>query len=166
MNKLPKYIKIPLGNLLDLFPLSVSGYTLGYYKIINFLHKYKIRTLVLSLLVYNVVVDYNIFKQAYGTFYPGIIFNIKALCVIFIFSLFPSDKIKNKYISKFIIFVTNYTAGVYYMHMTLDQYLNDFFVFFKKRTFTVVITEYAICYYICFFGTLIFGRTPLKFLFC
>ena len=166
MNKLQKYIKIPLGNLLDLFPLSVSGYTLGYYKIINFLHKYKIRTLVLSLLVYNVVVDYNIFKQAHGTFYPGIIFNIKALCVIFIFSLFPSDKIKNKYIFKFIIFVTNYTAGVYYMHMTLDQYLNDFFVFFKKRTFTVVITEYAICYYICFFGTLIFGRTPLKFLFC
>ena len=151
---------------MDLFPLSVSGYNLGFYKILNFLHNYKIRTLILSLLIYNVIEDYKIFADVEGAYYPGIRHNIRALCVIFIFSLFPSEKINNKYLSKCIIFITNYTAGVYYIHVILNIYLNNFFDYFKKRNFTVVIIEYTICYYICFFGTLIFGRTPLKYLFC
>ena len=55
INKLHEYKKKAIGNLLDLFPLSVSGYNLGFYKILNFLHNYKIRTLILSLLIYNVI---------------------------------------------------------------------------------------------------------------
>ena len=133
INKLPKLKKIPLGNLLDLFPLSVAGYTLGFYKILNILHKYKIRTLILSLLTYNVVVDYKIFANVKGTFYPGIIHFFKALCVIFIFSLFPSEKINNKYLSKFIIFITNYTGRVYYLHINLNDYLTEYFYYFKKK---------------------------------
>lgn len=166
INRIPNYKKVSVGSLLDLFPLSVSGYTLGAYKILNYLHKYKIRTLILSLLVYNVVESYFIFANVGGIFYPGVRYNIKGLCVIFIFSIFPSEIIKNKYISKFIIFVTNYTAGVYYLHMNFNQYLAEFFNDYKKPNFTAVIIEYILCYYICFFGTLIFGRTPLKYLFC
>ena len=166
INKLPDYKRIAEGNLLDLFPLSVTGYSLGFYKIINFLHKYKIRTLILSLLVYNVIEDYKIFANVRGIFYPGLKLHIQCLCLIFIFSLFPSEKISNKYLSKILFFITNYTGGVYYLHFNLHHYLIEFFKYFKNTTFTGVIIEYTICYYICFIGTLIFGRTPLKFLFC
>ena len=166
INNLPRYKRTPLGNLLDLFPLSVTGYTLGFYKIINYLHKYKIRTLILSLLTYNVIEDYEILSSVKGIFYPGLKLHIQCLCLIFIFSLFPSEKISNKYLSKILFFITNYTGGVYYLHFNLHHYLIEFFKYFKNTTFTGVIIEYTICYYICFIGTLIFGRTPLKFLFC
>ena len=118
------------------------------------------------MLTYNVIEDYKILSNVNGTYYPGLKLNIKALCFIFVFSLFPSEKINNKYLRKFITFITNYTGGVYYLHMTLHLYLTDFFYYFKNTTFVGVIIEYTICYYICFFGTLFFGKTPLKFLFC
>jgi len=110
--------------------------------------------------------DYKIFIEIKGVFYKGIRFNIQATCIIFIFSLFPSDKIKNKYIQKFLTIITNYTAGVYYLHMALGKYLQYYFDDVKKRNFRGLFITYFVCYLISFFGMLIFGKTPLKYLFC
>ena len=147
-------------------PFAVTGFILGFYRVINILQKHKIKTLILSIIIYNVIADYKIFRDIRGVIYFGIELNVKSLCIVCIFSLFPSEKINNKYISKFLIFITNYTAGVYYLHMTIPKY---FFVYsneIKKGTFLGVIYCYLICYFICFFGMVIFGKTPFRYLFC
>ena len=151
--------------LFESIPYTVTGFTLGYYKIIDILQNHKIKTLTLSLIVYNVIADYKIFINKNGINFFGVDKNIKTLCIIFIFSLFPSDKIKNKYLSKFLIIITNYSAGVYYLHTPIFQYLQISVDEFKKGSLLAIFIDYLICYFICFVGMLIFGRTPLKYLF-
>ena len=41
-------------------PYAVTGLTLGYYKIIDIIQKHKIKTLILSVVVYNFFYDYEI----------------------------------------------------------------------------------------------------------
>ena len=147
-------------------PYAITGYTLGFYKIIDFILLNKLKSLILSMTIYKFVADYNIFIDIKDLFYKGIKFNIQSICIIFIFSFFPSDKIKNKYIVNFLKLITNYTAGVYYLHYALRYYLNIYFYDIKKGTFLGLFINYFICYFICFLGMLIFGKTPFKYLFC
>lgn len=164
--KCPKYNKRTISYFFVSITFAVTGYTLGYYKVLDILQKYKIKTLILSVIIYNIVVDYNIFTDTRFMPYQGIDLNIQCICIIFIFSLFPSDKIKNKYFLKFLIIITNYTAGVFYLHLSIKRYLNIFFKSIKNYTFTGVIIIYIFCYLICLVGMMILGKTPLKYLFC
>ena len=109
---------------------------------------------------------HKVFINKNGVIYNGINLNIQSMCLIFTFSLFPSDIISNKYISQFLILITNYTGGIYYMHVPIRKYLNYFSDNIEKGTFLGQIMTYCIIYFICFIGTLIFGKTPIKYLFC
>ena len=144
----------------------IIGFTLGFCNIIDYLGKRKIKTLVISVIIYYILENYQIFHNTRGFGYVGIELNIKSLCLIFIFSSFPSEKIKNKYLSKFIIVITNYTAGVFYLHIVIQRYFSDYFNDLKRGTFRGLFIDYIICYFICFFGMLIFGKTPIKHMFC
>ena len=124
--KYPNYKGRTLGFLFVSVPFAITGFTLGYYKIFIILTKHKIEVLVLSLLVYKLLSDYDIFTNIKGVIYQGIKLNILSICLVFIFSLFPSDKIKNQFLSKFLISITNHTAGVYYMHLAVNNYLSFF----------------------------------------
>lgn len=84
---------------------------------------------------------------------------------IFIFSLFPSDKITNFKIEKIIKNMTNYTAGVYYLHLTIILYFRNYINPIKNGTLFGLFIIYLICYFICFIGMKIFGKTKLKNLF-
>jgi hypothetical protein len=108
----------------------------------------------------------NLFVKIKHGLYPGFKLNIRAICIIFIFSLFPSEKITNKYISKFLQTITNYTGPVYYLHIPLSRYLSYYNKDVKYLTFSGLFIDYFACYCVGFFGTLIFGKTPLKYLFC
>ena len=151
--------------LFETLPFAVTGFSLGYYNIINILQNYKMKTLIMSSIIYKVILDYNIFRKIKGINFQGINLNIQSICLIFIFSLFPSDKIKNKYLQKFLISITNYSAGVFYLHISIREYLSDYFDDIKKRNFRGVIITYLICYFICFLGMIFFGKTPAKYLF-
>ena len=163
--KYPNYKGTTLGFLFESVPFAITGFTLGYYKIFDILTKNKIEVLVLSLLVYKLISDYDIFTNIKGVLYQGIKLNILSICLVFIFSLFPSDKIKNKFFSKFLISITNHTAGVYYMHLAVNNYLSVFIVAIKNGTFLGLIITYIFCYYISFIGILFFRKTPLRYLF-
>ena len=162
----PYYNKYIYGLFLESLSFAVTGYTLGIYKVIDILQKNKIKTLILSILIYNIIADYNIFINNNGVIYNGINLNIQSMCLIFIFSLFPSDKITNKYISKYLILITSFTGGIYYMHVPIRKYLNYFSDNIEKGTFLGQIMVYCIIYCICFIGNSIFGKTPIKYLFC
>ena len=79
--------------------------------------------------------------------------------------MFPSKKIKNKTIIKFIKLITGHTAGVYYLHIVIYKYLTPIFISVKNKTLKGSIMIYLTCYLICFIGTLIFGKTILRNLF-
>ena len=132
---------------------------------LDIIQKHKIRTFVLSFLIYNIIADYNIFRNIKGSMYPGLNLNIQSICLVFIFSIFPSHYITNKYIQKLLNIITSYTAGIFYIHVPIHKYLKDYSYNMRKRTFKGMIQEYLICYFICFVGMLIFGKTPLRHMF-
>lgn len=162
----PDYNRYTFARLFGMLPLGVTGFTLGFYKIIDYLKKHTIQSLFFSYLIYYFIINYKVFVNLPIDNYYGISLNIKACCIIFIFSLFPSQIIKNKYIKRFLAAITNYSAGVYYLHISIHKFFSDFFNDIKNGTFLGIIINYLICYFICFFGILIFGKTSIKYLFC
>ena len=165
INKKERYKKYTIGRMYEMIPHAVIGLTIGYYNIINILQNIKIKAFVFSILIYNFIDDFNVFVIVRGFGYSGIYLSVKSICVIFIFSLFPSDKINNKYLKKFLIIITKYSGGIYYLHLSMISYFDDFINEFKKHSFFSVVINYLICYFICFLGNLIFGKTFLKYLF-
>ena len=164
--KYPYYNRRTLGLFFESVPFAVTGFTLGFYKIFDILQKIKFKVFFLSILIYNLFANYNIINKKKGVIYQGLKLNIESVIIIFVFSLFPSDKIKNKFISKFITLITNYTAGIYYLHFSIRYYFMDYINCIKRGTFFGTIIIYLICYFICFISLIIFGKTSIKYLFC
>jgi len=164
--KYPEHKRVTLSSFFEDIPFAVTGFTFGQYQIFDKLQKHKIKTFFLSLLVYNFFDDYNIFTDIRTVLYPGFKYHIRAICIVLIFSLFPSEKIQNEHIGKFLRLITSYTGPVYYLHTSLRDYLSYYNNDIKNGTFRGLIITYFIIYVFSFFGTLIFAKTPLKYLFC
>ena len=164
--KYPYYNHRTLGLFFESVPFAVTGFTLGFYKMLDILQKNKFQIFSLSILFYSLFANFNIITKGKGVIYQGLKLNIQAINIIFAFSLFPSDAIKNKFISNLLTVITNYTAGIYYLHWSIRIYFKGYFYFIKNGTFIGTIFIYLICYFICFIGLLIFGKTPFKYLFC
>ena len=82
----------------------------------------------------------------------------------FLFYLTPNEIIRNKYIIKFIEFISIHTAGIYFIHYQIFYYLNIFSLL-NHRTLSETIIIYFISYFISLFGKLIFRKTKLINLF-
>ena len=158
--------KMPLGRLDEVFPFATSGFTLASLGIINYLQKNKIKTIILCILIFFSLEIYHVFSiLAEGIAYPGICLNVKSICLILCFSLFPSEIITKSNVSNIIIYITNYTAGEYYLHTLIYKYFKKLFKFIKQGTLFGCFIIYIICYFICFIGIKIVGKTKLKYLF-
>ena len=81
------------------------------------------------------------------------------------FSLLPLNIIKNIYIIKFCKSLTNYTSGVYYLHIPIYLYLSNYIKLIKQKNLCSCIILYIICYCISYIGIKIFGKTKLRNLF-
>ena len=88
-----------------------------------------------------------------------------SICLFIIFVIFPSEKINNKIILKIIKQITNYTAGIYLTHIPIREYLKPYIKDIKDANIKGCIIIYITCYFICFIGSLLFGRTKLRNLF-
>ena len=75
----PKYHKYSLEYSFECIPFTITGFTLGYYKVIDNIQKNKIKILILSIIIYNVTADYNIFTKIKGLGYQGIKYNIQSI---------------------------------------------------------------------------------------
>ena len=171
-NYFQKYLPIQKNNkytilrMFEMVPLGVTGFIIGYFNIINKINKYKFQTLVISCITYHIVNNYQLFRIVKITLYSGIELNIKSICAIFIFSLFPSDKITDKNLQKVFNLLTNYSAGLFYLHIPIRNYGRKYIDEIKNQTFLGIVYNFLICYSISVVGDLIFGKTPLKYLFC
>lgn len=163
--KLPNYNRYSISRLFGMLPLASTGLIFGSYGAINFIQNNSKKSLILLIIIYNLINKYHVFANQRNGNYYGIDLNIKAICIISIFSLFPSEKIHNQYLKKFLTTITNYSGGIYYLHLSIKYFFNPYFKDIKNGTFFGIIINYNICYLICFFGMLLFRKTTLKYLF-
>ena len=155
-----------IARMYEVIPFAVTGFIIGFYKVMKIIQNIQIKTFIISIIVYNAVKDYKIFSDIRGVSFYGIHLNIQSICLIFIFSLFPLNNIKNNYLKRFINIILNYSAGIYYLHVSIHNYLKFDFNVFKDGTFLCIIINYIICCCICHIGMLFFSQSPLKYLFC
>ena len=154
-----------LGRLTEMIPYSVTGFTLAYFEIINKLQNYKIKTFLFSLIIFSLIEKYEIFTKIEGIAYSGIKLNVHSLSLIFLFSIFPSEKISNQLLISFLTNISKYTGGVFYLHWSIISYLRNVIRSIKEGSFIGCIIVYFICYMICFIGIKYFEKTRFKYLF-
>ena len=153
------------GRILELIPYSVAGFLISSSGIIKFFKKFRLKTIITCLYIIYFILYYDIFTKINGHMYQGVKMFLVSICIFIVFAMFPSEIIKNKIIIKIIKQLTNHTAGVYYLHINLYEYLYDYNIHIKNRTIKGCMINYLICYLICFIGSFIFGKTKLRSLF-
>ena len=157
---------ITFGRIVEMIPFSVIGFIIASQKIIIYLRKYKLKVFLFCIYSIFFLFKYKVFSsEIKGNGYHGMKIFLESILIFICFSMFPSEKIKNKKILQILKKITNYTAGIYYIHETLFRYCKIYFIIFKKYTFKGCIIIYLICYLICFSGSIVFGKTKLRNLF-
>ena len=162
-NKYNLVVSIPLGNILELCPSSSIGFSFGAVNLINLLQKVRLKTICFCGFFLYLLFIYDIFKEVKGFFYPGIFNTLGGMFLFITFSIFPFDKLKNKFIISIIKIFSNYTGGIYYFHLLIRNAFRINII--KERKFQGSLMIYIICYIICFVGQKIFFKTKLKYIF-
>ena len=153
-----------LGKEMEFIPFAVTGFIICELNIIDKTKNYKIKTFIISFIIYKLIQFFEIFARFKGVQYNGIKLNVCSTCIILIFSLVSIQK-DNKYI-KLINILTNFTGGIYYIHRIVEKYFQFLFYDIKKGTFCGIILIYLFSYIICFTGTLMSRNTKAKYIFC
>jgi len=154
-----------LGRIAEIFPFTITGLYLGSLNIFDLLNIHKIKTLIFSSLIFCFLEIYSVFSIIKGISYSGVDKNIRAISLIFIFSLFSSEQITNKKIKIFLRHISNYTGGIFFLHYTVYIYFKKFIKLIESGTFLGCIIIYLICYLLCFIGAKFSGKTKFKYLF-
>jgi len=153
------------GTIIEIIPYTVTGFTLASYNLINKTNKSKEKKKIIFaiIIILFFIEKYNIIRSSRGFRYPGIDQNVGGICLIIFFSFITFTK---KPIFLFIFkHITNYTGGVYYLHIVVMNILKKKISFIGNKTFLGGFIIYIICYFVCFIGMKIFGNTKLKNLF-
>ena len=126
-------------------------------------------TIINSLIILSFITKLKVFSNIKTFKYGGIRLNIAAICIFFIFYLFPFSVIKNKILINIIKQLTSYTGGIYFIHnligrgYILRKILSILEI--ERHSLLECIIVFIISYIICFYGTRLFGRTKLRHLF-
>ena len=155
--------KFSLGRFILMLPFASTGFYLASLKIFKIISNYKIKAITYCIYFFFLFEKFNI-KYSIEK-YSGILINVRAICLIFIFSLFPSNIITNFKVEKIIKYIISYTAGVYYLHMTIILYLKNYIKPIRYGTLFGIFIIYIICYIISFIGIQLFGKTKFRYLF-
>ena len=146
-----------------LFYASI-GMTVSFLININNLRFHRKKTLFFCLFVLYIIRDFSLIEKNF--YYLKSIFNgIAATCYFIFFLLIPLEMIENYKFNLIIIQITNFTGGIYYLHTKVWDVLSQKLIIMKNKNISGCILNYLICYFICYFGTKVFGKTKLKYLF-
>jgi len=160
--KYSNIIKISLGHISEFIPFAVMGVTLCHLDIITKLKKFKGLTIIYIVIIFILILQFDIFTGIKGCYYPGVIYNIGGNCIFILFSLFS---FQNEKLISLLKIITKFTGGIYYNHWTFFSILERKFLFIRNKTFHGSITIYLISHIFCCLGNKLTFNTNLKFLF-
>ena len=148
-----------------MLPIAVTGLVLRSINPIVKIKNNKKKSFLLIIIILYLILDVDIFIRPKGFLYPGILLNIGAILLFCFFGTLLIDISLNEYLILIISNVTNFTGGIYYLHIFIKNILKIKFSLIKKRQISASVIIYIICYLICLIGNKIFGKTKLKYLF-
>ena len=154
-----------IGSIVEILPYTITGLTLASYNLISESNKIKgkKKIIFINIIVIFFIKKYDIIRSTRGIRYPGVDLNVGGICLLIFFSFIT--------ITKKLIFllifkhITNYTGGVYYLHIVVMNIFKKKISSIGNRTLLGGFIIYIISYFICFIGMIIFGKTKLKNLF-
>ena len=159
-------IKHSIRPLFHHFIFVYTGYLFGSINLINKLYRIRIISIIISFSVIYIFVNYYdyIFSKV-SSLYKGLVQEIFVINIFIFFAMLPFDKIDDKYTNIILNTLTNYTGGIYYLHIMMAQYFHTFIYAGKRIDFEGCIKIYLYCYIVCFIGNIVFKNHFLKFLF-
>ena len=146
-------------------PIAVTGLCLGSINLIRKLSLIKQKSLLFILMVLFLILYFDIFYRPKGFLYTGIQLNIGSILVFCFFGILFIDINLKGNLNIFISYTTNYTGGIYYLHVFIREIFKNKISLIKHRTYSGAVIIYIICYLICLIGNKIFIKTKLKYLF-
>ena len=144
------------------FIYSISGFFLGFFNILDYFNKFKIKVTSIFFLSFYLILGS---KDIWFVKHYVIRKDYISIGLFLIFASLPFDKIKNKYIVIIIKQITSYTGGVYYLHFEIYSIFNPYLNPIKYKKLSGCILNYLFCYLICFCGSKAFKKSKLKYLF-
>ena len=160
---------LTLGRFAEGLPNAVSGFYIASKNFTSILKTKARMTIINSLIILSFITKLKVFSNIKTFKYGGIRLNIAAICIFFIFYLFPFSVIKNKFLINIIKQLTSYTGGIYFIHnligrgYILSKILSILTI--ERHSLLECIIVFIISYIICFYGTRLFGRTKFRHLF-
>lgn len=119
------------GRFFDTLPHSITGFLIASFKITKKLKNYHLYTICFSFGIL-IFISYYTFDKDLKTFkYGGLRLNIAAICIFFLF-FYSFNKLNNNKTKKCLEAITNYTAGIYFVHYLIGRSLIMKFFFDKK----------------------------------
>ena len=155
-------IWMSIGNIIETYPLAITGFSLASVNIIQkLIKKRKNNLLYLSLFLF-LISKYKLFCNIKGFSSPGIKHIFFSSFLFSFFSIIPLENVNSK-VLLFITHITKYTQGIYCIHFLFQYYIK--LKFDKKGSLLGCIFLYIISYFSSFIGFRILSKTRLKFLF-
>lgn len=158
-------ITFSVGYFVETYPLAVTGLTFSSLNLITTLQKYRFKSLFFSIIFIVMLFKYNIFTLINGFGKQGLMLNIGSLLFFIFFYLLPIEQVKIPIINYTIRYITNYTAGIYFLHIFIYKILKNYITLIYKKTLLGCIIIYITCYLICLICYNKFKYSKLKYLF-
>jgi surface polysaccharide O-acyltransferase-like enzyme len=158
------YTKYTFGRFFEIIPYCIAGYILGYLNLMNIIQKNIIISINIFLPILIFILKYEIFLEIKGFLFQGLKLYASSISIFFIFSLIPCKKIGNKFIIKLIEFISNHTAGIYFIHTSLYYFFREFLLIENKKLIGSIII-YFTSFFISVCGKITFQKTNLINLF-
>ena len=153
------------GSIIEIITYAITGLSLASYNLMDKINliKEKKKLIFVSINILYFIKKYDIIRSPKGFRYPGVSQNVGGIFLLICFSFISfAKKPKVLFIIKHF---TNYTGGIYYLHIIVMNIFRNIIPFIDKRTLLGGFTIYIISYFICFIGMRIFGKTKIKSLF-
>lgn len=158
-------IRYSIAQYIEVMPMSISGSIIASLNLLSLFKKYIKKVYFFSFVGLYFIYNYNIFTEIKKFAYDGIILDVGSVLLFFIFYLFPLNCFDSSIINMILYQITNYTQGIYSLHLLLKKALNLKINQIKKGNYSGCVIIYILSYFISFLGEKLTRNSQLVYLF-
>ncbi len=145
-------LREPLGRTIEMIPYATLGFTISYLEIFEKLKKYRGQVIGCAILMGIFISKYDVLSTSLNGFqYQGLEKVVTAVLFITIAYFVPFQMLPLK-IKKILLFMSQYTMGIYCMHRLVAYFLMEIYerLSFQTKTFYMCIVIYVVSFILCF----------------